>query len=146
LLAAERRTAKKAAIVQAKRDGTEAPKDACDDACKADRKEHDKLQKINYQRLTTDNFVAPPKPKKDAKKGAPAKAKSAAKPAAKGKTAAPKESAADKPARKESAAEKPARKESAADKPARKESAADKPARKESGASEPAAKKGGKKK
>jgi len=142
LLAAERRSTKKAAIVQAKRDGTEAPKDSCDDACKADRKEHDKLQKINYQRLTTDNFAAPPKPKKDAKKAAPAaKAKSAAKPAAKGKPAA-----ADKPARKESAAETPARKESGADKPARKESAADKPARKESGASEPAAKKGGKKK
>jgi len=132
LLAAERRAAKKKAVLDGKRKET-----AEETSAKTDRKAHDKLQKINYQRLTTDNFVPPPKTKpeaKEAKKAAPAKGKGQAKPAAKGK-----------PARKESEAEKPARKESAADKPARKESAADAPARKESGADQPA-KKGGKKK
>jgi large subunit ribosomal protein L4e len=140
LLAGERRSAKKAAILNAKRDGAAAPADAAADVAKADRKVHDKLQKINYQRLTTDNFVPPPKAKpeaKGAKKAAPAKAKVSK------KEEKPKAKAAP---RKESEAEKPARKESAADKPARKESGADKPARKESGAAEPAAKKGGKKK
>jgi len=125
LLAAERRAIKKKEVLEAKRGSVEA-------AAKAHRKEHDKLQKINYKRLTIDGFVPPkPEPKKAA---APAKGKPAGKgdkkPAAKG-------------SRKESAAEKPARKESGA---ARKESGADQPARKESGADQSAKKASGKKK
>jgi len=153
LLATQRRANKKKAVLDAKRNGTQVPTDAVNESAKAERKEHDKLQKINYKRLTIDGFVPPPKPVKAAPKSASKKAAPAAKPKAASKKpaeekkapAARKESAADKPARKESAADKPARKESAADKPARKESAADKPARKESGADAPAAKKGGKK-
>jgi len=122
LLAAERRAIKKKEVLEAKRGSVEA-------AAKAHRKEHDKLQKINYKRLTIDGFVPPkPEPKKAA---APAKGKPAGKgdkkPAAKGSR---KESAAEKPARKESGA---ARKESGADQPARKESDADQSAKKASG-------------
>jgi len=113
LLAAERRAIKKKEVLEAKR------ADPVEAAAKAHRKEHDKLQKINYKRLTIDGFVPPkPEPKKAA---APAKGKPASKgekkPAAKG-------------SRKESEAEKPARKESGA---ARKESGADQPAKKASG-------------
>jgi len=143
LLATQRRANKKKAVLDAKRNGTKVPTDAVNESAKAERKEHDKLQKINYKRLTIDGFVPPPKPKA-APKSASKKAAPAAKPKAASKKPAEEKKAAPA-ARKESAADKPARKESAADKPARKESAADKPARKESGADAPAAKKGGKK-
>jgi hypothetical protein len=134
LLTAERRQKKKAAVLEAKRSGGNAPADAAADAKKAARKEHDKLQKVNYKRLTIDGYVPPPKPKAATKaKGAKPVAK-AGKPAAK-KASVRKESGADKPARKESAADKPAsRKESGADAPARKESGADKPAAKKQSA------------
>jgi len=143
LVAAARRAAGKKSVVEAARA-----------RYALERKEHDRQQKINYKRLTTDNFEPPPKPKSEEKKAAAKKGstKGGAKPARKESGAAETKPAAKggaKPARKESGAAPAARKESAADKPARKESAADKPARKESGAdaaAAPAAKKGGKKK
>jgi len=109
-----------------------------------ERKEHDRQQKINYKRLTTDNFERPPKAKPEEKKAAAKKGstKGGSKPARKESGAAETKPAKGgaKPARKESGAAAPARKESAADKTARKESGAD------AAAAAPAAKKGGKKK
>jgi len=122
LLAAQRRAAKKHAVLEAKRSGGNAPADAAADSAKAARKEHDKLQKVNYKRLTIDGFVPPPKPKPAAKKAAAPKK---AAPAAKGKAApaARKVSGADKSARKESGADKPAaRKESSGDMAPKKQS------------------------
>jgi len=108
ILNTERRTARRKAVVEAartKQDGGEAklPGDAVADAAKAARKQHDKLQKINYKRLTIDGFVPPPKPKPVKKTATTAaKPKGSAKPASKKGESTHKESAADKPVRKES--------------------------------------------
>jgi len=136
LLATERRSARKKSLLDAKRGNKAAVSVPSEEAAKAARKEHDKLQKINYKRLTIDGFVPPPKAKPVAK------GKKAAAPAVKSKSASKKVDEQKAP-RKESAADKTVRKESGADKPARKESATDRPARKES---EEQPKKGGKKK
>jgi len=119
LLAAERRSKKKQAVLDAKRNGGNVPADGSADSKKAARKEHDKLQKVNYKRLTVDGFVPPPKAKPAAKTAS----KKAATPAA--KKAAPASKADSKKAsgRKESGADQPARKESGADQASKKQSA-----------------------
>jgi large subunit ribosomal protein L4e len=103
LLATERRAKKKKAILDAKRTGGQVPSDSAATSTRAARKEHDKLQKVNYQRITVDGFVPPVKPK-PTKKASPSKAKKEEK-----KTPVRKESGADtakKPAAKPQTASK----------------------------------------